>query len=442
MAGARDNQLAFTLFCLVTATMILRPGEMLPGLAGVPIYEGLILSTAALAHRRLLSLFSPATLKCQPIALCFVGVLFAIPISQLTHMYFGGAVDGLVEYLKAGLFFALLIAVVDRWERFERLLFVIATCATITVSLCVVDYYDIIDLPFITHVTESHGVDLTGADQRIARMNGTGIFSDPNDISLLIIATGIIAVSFVLDRERGQARFLWLLPLVVLAIGLISTKSRGGMLAACGAGGVLLMFRYGKQVAFGLGLLGLLAMPLLAGRQAEINLEEGDTAHDRVVLWREGLLAVRSSDIVFGAGHGTYADIAGLVAHNSFVHAFVELGLVGGTFFFGMFFFAALGFWRLHSPEYVIAHPRQARYLPFMAAIGAGWTIGLMSLSRPYTVSTLMILGLGTAYLNLAGWNLAPRRLVVQWDRPHVRKLVLASLSLFVAFNVFVQVVT
>ena len=34
--------------------------------------------------------------------------------------------------------------------------------------------------------------------------------------------------------------------------------------------------------------------------------------------------------------------LAGLVAHNSFVHAFVELGLFGGTFFFGCFFFTAL----------------------------------------------------------------------------------------------------
>lgn len=442
MVGARDNQLAFTLFCLVTATMILRPGEMLPGLAEAPIYEGLILTTAALAHRRLLSLFSPSMLKCQPIALCFVGVLITIPISQLTHMYFGGAVGGLIEYIKAGLYFALLIAVVDRWERFERLLFVIACCATTTVSLCVVDYLEIIDLPFITHVTESHGVDMTGADQRIARMNGTGIFSDPNDISLLIVATGIICVSFLVDAERKQSRLLWLLPLMVLGTGLLCTQSRGGMLAACGAGGVLMMFRYGKKVAFAMGVVAVLAIPFVAGRQAEIDLEGDNTAHDRVVLWREGLLAVRSADIVFGTGHGSYADIAGLVAHNSFVHTFVELGLVGGTFFFGMFFFAVLGLWRLNSPEYSIEHPRQARYLPYIAAIGAGWSIGLMSLSRPYTVSTLMILGLGTAYLNLADWNLSPRRLVVKWDRPHRRKLVMASLCLFVAFNVFVQVVT
>jgi O-antigen ligase len=439
MGNSPLSGLAFVLFCLTTATMILRPGEIIPPLGIIPIYELLILSTFALAHRGMLDHFKPQSLQRQPVTLCLVGVFVCIPLSHLTHFYFGGALHSTIEFTKAAMLFALLIVVVDRWSRFETLLTVIAVCATIVVGLCVSDYVGIVDFPFIKHAEENYGTAASGADIRIARMNGTGIFSDPNDISLLIIATSVICFSFVMDKQRSGFRILWLLPIALLAFGLVCTKSRGGILAAAGAGGIMLMFRYGKGVAITLGVLGLAVAPILLGRQANIDLSDG-TGHDRILLWREGLSALRSKDAFFGIGQGNYADMAGLVAHNSFIHAWAELGIIGGTFFFGMFFFCILGLWRLNTPRFHIEHPRQAEFLPYMAAIGAGWTVGLMSLSRCYTVSTLLIIAMGAAYLNLAGWNLRPRRLVIAWNKDDVLKLAAASAALFIAFNVFVRV--
>lgn len=439
MGNQQFSSLAFVLFCMTTAAMILRPGEMIPPLGFIPFYEVLILSTLLLAHRGVFRLFKPDSLLRQPVALCLIGTFIAIPLSHLTHMYFGGALNGAIEFTKSAMLFVLLIVVVDCWTRFERLSTVIACCATVMISFCVVDYLGIVDLPFIKHVEESYGQELDGDDVRIARMNGTGIFSDPNDISLLITATGILCLSFLTDKERGPLRVFWLLPILLLATALVCTKSRGGMLAAAAAIGVLLMFRYGKGVAIAIGALGILAAPIVLGRQANIDLSEG-TGHDRLMLWREGLVALRSKDLFFGTGEGSYADFAGLVAHNSFVHAYVELGVLGGTFFFGMFFFCAWGLFRLNTARWQIGNPRQARFLPYMAAIGAGWTIGLMSLSRCYTVSTLLILALGTAYLNLAGWNLRPRRPVLQWDQFHVVRLAAASFAMFVALNLVVRV--
>lgn len=439
MGNSPLSALAFTLFCLVTATMLLRPGELITGLAGVPIYEVLILSTFALAHRGVLDHFKPNALKRQPVVLCLVGTFIAIPISHLTHMYIGGSIQGTIEFTKGAMLFALLLVLVDRWSRFEKLITLIALIATTTVLLCVVDYVGYIDFDFIKHVEESYGVSATGDDVRIARMNGTGIFSDPNDISLLIVASGIICASFLCDRRRRLTRFGWIIPLLILGTGLVCTKSRGGLLAAGAAAGIMLMFRYGKWAAITIGSLGLVALPILLGRQANIDISDG-TGHARILLWRDGLAALRSKDFVFGIGEGMYPDVAGLVAHNSFIHAYVELGLIGGTFFFGMFFFCVVGLFRLNTPEYRISDERQARFLPYMAAIGAGWTVGLLSLSRCYTVSTLLILALAAAFLNLAGWNMRPRQLVLQWDRKHICQLIAASVGLFLALNLFVRV--
>lgn len=433
--------LAFTLFCLTTASMILRPGEMFTALAPIPFYEILILSTLLLAHQGVIEHFRFESLKRQPITLCLAGVFVAIPLSHLTHFYFGGTLHSTIEFTKSAMLFVLLVVVVDRWSRFERLAQVVAACASLVVFLCVIDYLGVVDLPFIKHVEENYGERADGYAIRIARMNGTGIFSDPNDISLLIVATSMICLSFLADRSRGVTRFAWAIPTAILVTGLICTRSRGGLLAACAAIGMLLMFRYGKKVAITLGCLGVAALPVIAGRQANIDLSEG-TGHDRILLWRDGLSALRSKDLFFGTGQGTYEDIAGLVAHNSYIHAFVELGLFGGTFFFGMFFFCALALFRLKTSEWQIENRKQDRFLPYMAAIGAGYAVGLLSLSRCYTVSTLLIIALGTAFLNLAGWNQRPRRPVLVWDRPHITKLLGASACMFIACNIFVRIVS
>lgn len=136
-------------------------------------------------------------MKRQPVVLCLVGTFIAIPVSHMTHMYFGGTLHGTIEFTKAAMLFALLIVVVDRWSRFEKLITIVACMATVVVLLCLVDYYAFIEFDFIKHAVENYGVSATGEDLRIVRMSGTGIFSDPNDISLLIVASGIICSSFL-----------------------------------------------------------------------------------------------------------------------------------------------------------------------------------------------------------------------------------------------------
>ncbi len=441
MGRVSANQLSFGLLCLTAVTVLLRPGEMFPGLVGMPIYESLTFSALAFSLPRVLALFQLSSLKCQPSTLCLVGMAAIIPVSHLTHSYFGGALESVVHFLPSAIFYVLLIAVIDRWERFDKFLKVVALGATVMVTMCVADYLEVVDFPFITHINDNDGLTATGDIQRVLRMSGSGIFSDPNDISLLMVAMSMVCLSFLTDRTRGALRVGWLVPLAIFFVGMLCSKSRGGFLSLGAACSVLAMFRYGKTVAITIGVVGLMAIPLLAGRQAEASLEEG-TGNDRVMLWREGLIAVRSADIVFGTGYRTYHDIAGLMAHNSFVHTFVELGLIGGTFFFGAFFFIGWQLWRLSRPEWPLLDARQARFLPYMAAIGAGWTIGLQSLSLCYAVQTLMVLGLATAFLNLACWNLNPPRLLLSWDRMTRGRMVFASLSVFVGFNVFVTVMT
>lgn len=436
------SQLAFVLLLGCCAAMILRPAELFPMLDVLPIYETLIVGALVCGHRELQRHFRWANLQQQPALLCVIGVLIAIVASHLQRVYLHGAKEGAIEFLKVLLLFGLIISQTDTVFRFKTLLTVIAVTATLTVSLCVLDSYGVVDFEFITHISDVDGITNANELRRVSRMRGTGIFQDPNDISLLIVFSAVIWASILLDRSVGPLRFTAILPIVVLTIGLLCTKSRGGLMAAGVSLLAVVLSQYGRKAAMVVGLICLCALPLIGGRQSGMGLNEGGTGHERITLWREGLAALRSPWLIFGIGQGMYADWAGLVAHNSFVHAYVELGIVGGTLFLGAFFFPALSLYRLRHARREFDHSELNRLFPFVVAMLAGWTMGLQSLSRAYVVSTYLMLGTQVAYMNLASAHLHPRRLIVSWDRGHLWRLAACSAAVFVAFNVFVVVIT
>ncbi len=191
--------------------------------------------------------------------------------------------------------------------------------------------------------------------------------------------------------------------------GLLCTHSRGGLLSLVAAIGVLMTFRYGTRVAIAGALVGIPGMLVLGTRQTSIDIEDG-TAQDRIQLWSDGLDALKSADFFFGIGMGEYGDMAGLVAHNSFVHAYTELGIVGGTLFFGMFYFAFLELYRFRYVAREVPDRTLRRVHPFLFAVLTGWTMSLMSLSRCYVVPTYLIIGLvAAAFQNQAGPCWFPR---------------------------------
>src|SRR5262249_61139737 len=89
-------------------------------------------------------------------------------------------------------------------------------------------------------------------------------------------------------------------------------------------------------------------------------------------------------------------------AHNSYVHAYTELGLVGGTFFLGAFYLAFEQLRRLRRAAATIADPEMRRLGPYLASVVVRYAAGLMSLSRLDVVPTYLVLALPTAYATAA----------------------------------------
>lgn len=388
--------MAFTLFVLLNATLFLRPIELNPALGALPIYEVLILSCLVLASPRVLAQFAPAALRERPITVCVVGLLLAVVMSHLSHVFIWGARYSGFEFLKVVLYYLLLVAVIDSDRRLDTFLFWLAIFIVVAAILPVLHFHGVITLPSLEAMEQFEVDEDTGERISFPRLRGTGIFSDPNDLSMVMV-TGIALCLYLSLHGAVPLRPLWLLGMAACLYAFWLTKSRGGLLALMAAGTVLAHARWGTRRAL-LAIAALLPIVLvgLAGRG---NAMTTGTGQSRLQLWSEGLMLFRQQPI-FGIGHGLYADEIGHVAHNSFVHCFTELGIFGGTLFLGAFVLALYSLYRMRSDPGLAAASRVQSRLAAVTAVIAGFAVSQLSLSRAYIAPTYMMLGLATACAN------------------------------------------
>lgn len=434
------SKLAFFFFQLVTAVLIVRPAELFVELDGLPLYEGLLIACLVLTFSTIESHFRWQALVRQPISLCIAGMFLCVILSHATHVYLGGVADSTVVVFKTMIFYALVVTIVNSPARMQAYLLNLSICCSLMGALCLFDYWGLVDFEGITHLMDTEGHDEDYNPILIYRMRGLGIFQDPNDMAMILVASGVLCLYQLTNLKFGVWRFAWLVPIALLTAGLLETKSRGGLLAAGCAALVLSQFWFGPKTATAFAVAGAMALPLLAGRSGDIDLEDGGTAHERIMMWREGFHALKSADFFFGVGQGMYAEVADLVAHNSYVHAYVELGAVGGTLFLGCFYFAALQLYRIGQlPEHVWV-PELERMRPYLASLLAGWCGAMFSLSRCYVVPTFLVIGLMATYANLVWIHTETCRPLVRWNQSQMLRLGFASALTFVGLYVFTLV--
>ncbi len=426
------SQIGFVLFVLANATIFVRPWEVLPELEGFQVYELLILTAGLLSYKQIQHHVKARCLLAQPITLCVLGVLVAVPLSHLANGYLGGAIQGTVMMLKTVVYYLVLVAVVDSTRRFRAFLMTLAICGLISIGIADADYHDLIKIESLTHIKERIGYSPSGQDQFLIRLCGLGMFHDPNDMSLLIITTGFLCMSQLMDRHWGWARLLWLAAFPLLLLAIHDTHSRGGLIAAAAGIMAYLTMKRGRAFAITAICCGVAAAPLMLGRMANFDLS-GGTGQQRIRLWAEGFQAIQSPKILFGIGQGMYEGLTDYVAHNSYVHSFVELGLFGGSMFVGCLFFAAYGLYRLKRDDETVYDADLKYFQPFVAAIIAAWAAGFLSLSRCYPTPTYTIIGMAAAYLNITGIHLYPRRPVLRLDYPLAKRWLASSMLVFVA---------
>jgi O-antigen ligase len=401
-AGRTIDNAPFGLFVLVSGVLILRPADVFPSLLGLPIYEVCILACIAAAAPALLRNL-PRGLTTEPVSVCVFGLVGAIALSQLSHGEIGAAVTESAEFAKILVYYLLLVVVVDTPQRLQQFLWWLTVFIVAHAALAVMQYHGLLDLPAMAAMTEPYFDREAGEYVTTIRLVGGGIFNNPNDVSRILVVGMVLAAYWLRDAQAVFQRPVWLGALVLCGYALTLTKSRGGMIDLVVTVVVLLRSAFGGREGV---ILSVVALPVLfllfAGRQTEISTSEG-TAQLRIQFWSQGFSAVQEAPL-FGIGSNRFNEIASghQEAHNSFVHAYVDLGLVGGTLFTGAFYFPLWLPRQLDRTRSGAPRPELQKLRPYLSAILAGYAAGLLSSSRVYTPTTYVLIGLMAVWIRLS----------------------------------------
>ena len=482
--------MGFFLFILANAMLFIRPSELVPELGDVELYRYVIAACLLVSMPRVAKQLFTRIASVPPIAGCVLGLLPAVLLSHISHGNAEEAWEQGIEFVKVVAYFLLLLALVTNIGRLRQFLCWLALfCAVLTV-IAVVRYHIVAASPpeppppqSPTEAAEElpngqrknkkiHNVKVdeevrdpdTGELVKVARMCGTGIFNDPNDLALVLITAIPLCMYWLTDARFKQTRPLWAALILLFGYALMLTHSRGGFLALMAGLLTFLQMRFGSTKTLAVGAMMLPALfAVFAGRMTSISTSEG-TGQTRIQLWSDGLFYFREAP-VFGIGMEGYHTVSSHVAHNSYIHAYAELGLFGGTLFVGAFYFALRGLYSVRAasasdqepqsidrpradsvadgtPDPVAGasglslalDPEILRLHPYLMAMLVAYAVGIAFLSRSYVVPTYLLLGLALVYLRLR-----PSSTPLKWCRLPVAKLAAVSICFLAMSYTFVR---
>jgi O-antigen ligase len=360
-----------------------RPSEIIPSLAEVPIVD--ILTASSVPIGALTLIMSPRRFIVMPTDLCVLGIWIAIVLSNLAWGWFGGAWMGFLEFMPVVFCYFLVRVALVTARQFRGFVYLLVLLNLFQAVNGIVQYHTGIGLGGFAAV----------AVQGEQRIRGTGIFNDPNDLGMtLVMTTPFVLGGLCAVDAKVRHRLLWLLTLVPILMAMYYTNSRGTVI---GMGAVLITFGYRRFRRISgsfIGATAVLALVIFGPSRTSAMDASESSAQSRVEAWGEGLGMLKANP-VFGVGYGRFTEFHPKVAHNSIVHTFAELGLVGAFFLIGAFygFFRALRLLgRSGSTDPEALHWSRALSI---SAVGAA-TCGFF-LSRQYIVIPYILLAMGVS---------------------------------------------
>lgn len=391
-------ELGYCLFLLINFAMLVRPQELLPEMGMLHLYEGGILVCLLIYGQRILQRLKPQQLYANPITVSVLGLAPVIVASGLWNwngqLFWGFA----VEYVKIVAYYLILICALDTPAKLRRFFVALGVMLLLVGLLPILCKYGYVELESIRILIDRRS-DLD-ANQllELERILGVGIFADPNDLAQ-IMAVGVVLCAYGCEVAAGAFRkVLWIASMGVLLFGIYLSQSRGGLLAVMAGMAVLLVAKFGwRKAVWAAVLLIPVGLIVFSGRRSDFSPTD-DSAQTRVQMWSDAIQTLRDHPL-FGVGPGAMSDTAGQVAHNSFLHAYADWGVMGGYLFFLAYFTAIWGMLRLARVR--VTDPELRRVGPVLLAMLAAYTAGLLTLTRNYVIPTYIMIGLVGVYLEM-----------------------------------------
>jgi putative inorganic carbon (HCO3(-)) transporter len=331
--------MVFFLYLAFVALAYLRPVEAFaPELA---IYRPmLILGSVALYATVVQALGAGRGAATMLHFVLMLALLAWIALSKIANGWAGGAAVALSDFSTSALLFLLTVLNVTSIPRLR------VTLATIVLSMVIVSVAGIAayhygfmgdSLVLRQQIGEegdgqlADALDVPANDtsgQFLWRVRYLGFLNDPNDLAQVIVV--VLPLLGIWYRQRRFFSNVVLLgvPGAIFLYTIFLTHSRGSVL------GLASLLFFGMRKTLGVVKTGILVGVLL-GAVVVTNVAGGrgfstqeESAGDRILAWSEGLTMLRHQPL-FGVGYNSFTDHHDRTAHNSFVLAFAELGLIG-----------------------------------------------------------------------------------------------------------------
>jgi hypothetical protein len=367
----------------------LRPTDLIEGWSQVPVV--MIMSVVSAPFLAMELLQHPRRLIELPQDRLLLGYWFAITLSNLASGWLGGALLGFTAFAQVVFQYVLIRTAIRRPSQLRGVVWLLIGIMMFHAASGIVQH--------------STGFGFGGVEPMLTdgqlRIRSIGIFNDPNDLALFIL----VGVPFLMATWLGRgvpmrARLLALTITVPLILAVHYTNSRGAVLGLGAAFAVFGWRRFGRTTGTAVVILGLAGLVALGpSRMQETDTEEA-SAQGRIQAWGAGLQMLISRPLT-GVGYSRFTDYnPGLVAHNSYVHSFAELGLLGGACFVGMVFWYFESLRRVARRGHGRRYPLGVWHDAFVAT-GAGFFVGVCFLSRQYNPVPYTLLALGACYVQL-----------------------------------------
>lgn len=436
-AAIPGYRLGFMVFLLVNATLFMRPTEIFPDYLYAQTYLVLILTCFVVSIPSVLKQLAPASLVMHPISVCVLGLTVAIVLSHLTRFAVENAYESGSEFGKVALYYLLFLGLVNTPSRLRQFLFWLVVFMLGQTLTAVLEYHGVINIDnFTTLKEEKAGSQVIRSVEYIYRLCGSGIFHNPNELCYPIGMAMMICLFYLSSRYNLLLRAFSLASLFFFGYAITLTHSRGGFLGLLFGLLSFLFARFGwkKGVPFAALMLPALFV-IFAGRQTSID-TSADTAQSRIQLWNDGLVVFLRNPI-FGLGTGLFQQEAGLVAHNSYIQAYSELGFFGGTLFVGAYYLALLGLHRVGSCQDQIIDPELRRFRPYLIGLVGGFMTCMVSMSLTDMLPTYTVLAMVAVYLRVTTIR-PPLPNLPQFSSGLVLRLAGVSALTLVAFRLYV----
>jgi len=253
-----------------------------------------------------------------------------------------------------------------------------------------------------------------------------GILSDPNDLGMILIAF----VPYIFNRIIYQGigffyKTLWGISLVVLIYTIVLTNSRGSLLALIVGVGAFFIIKQRSVAGIVFAVIaGVVLLTFGPSRMGEIG--SGDnSAMGRVYAWILSLELFAMNPLL-GVGTDHFLDYHGRTAHNSFVLAFVETGIIGFTAYLSIF---VLSISTALKVAFRIEDNKKTTEIIALTSGLVGILISIFFISRTYVLLPFMFAAILTTYTRVS----APDLFKEQIDALRLPLLVIYAI-LFIIF--------